>query len=242
MGRRDYTQRMNRRSASHCLTLFLLLPFSAGTALAASAALDALSGKDAAGGLREALAKGIDVAVAQLGANNGFLNDPKVSIPLPGALEKAQRGLAMIGMGAQGDQLKATLNHAAETAVAQARPIFKQALQRLTLSDAKDILSGGDGAATAYFRKATSSQLAGRFKPIVAGATAKLGLAAKYDQYAGKAARLGLVPAQDANLDDYVTAKALDGLFSRIADQEHEIRKDPMGQASSLLKKVFGAL
>jgi len=233
---------MNRTPRWQRLPLLVLITCAASAALAGSAAFDALSTKDAAGGLRDALAKGIDVAVSQLGANNGFLNDPKVAIPLPSALEKAQRGLAMFGMGAQGDQLKAIMNHAAETAVGRAKPVFKQALQHMTLTDAKDILIGGDGAATAYFRHATSTQLAVKFKPVVADATAKLGLAAKYDQYAGKASKLGLLPAQDANLDDYVTAKALDGLFSRIAEQEHEIRKDPMGQASSLIKKVFGAL
>lgn len=233
---------MNRKPQWQSLALLLLLASSTGLALADSAALDALSSKDASGGLRDALSKGIDVAVAQLGANNGFLNDPKVTIPLPSALEKAQRGLAMIGMGSQGEQLKATMNHAAEAAVAQAKPVFKQALQHMTLSDAKGILTGGDGAATAYFRHATTDQLTAKFKPVVAGATAKLGLAAKYDQYAGKASQLGLLSARDANLDDYVTAKALDGLFSRIAEEEHEIRKNPMGQASSLIKKVFGAL
>ena len=214
----------------------------AGAVLAASPAFDALSSKDAAGGLRDALAKGIDVAVTQLGAQDGFLNDPKVTIPLPSALAKAQRAMKLLGMGAQGDQLRATMNHAAEAAVAEAKPIFKQALQHLSVADAKGILTGGDGAATAYFRHATDAQLTAKFKPVVAGATAKLGLAEKYDQYAGKAAQFGLVSAQDANLNDYVTAKALDGLFSRIADEEHEIRKDPLGQASSLIKKVFGSL
>jgi hypothetical protein len=233
---------MKRMPRWHLLLFLMAIACTAGAGLAASPAFDALSSKDAAGGLRDALAKGIDLAVSQLGAENGFLNDPKVTIPLPAALEKAQRGLKMVGMGAQGDQLKATLNHAAEAAVAQAKPIFKQALQHMSVADAKGILSGGDGAATAYFRRATSTQLTAKFKPVVAGATAKLGLAAKYDQYAGKAAQLGLVSAQDANLDDYVTAKALDGLFSRIADEEHAIRKDPLGQASSLIRKVFGSL
>jgi hypothetical protein len=198
--------------------------------------------KDAAAGLRAALSQGIDVAVAQLGANGGFLHDPKVTIPLPHPLDKAEKPLRMFGMGAQADQLKETMNHAAEAAVSQAKPVFKQALQHMTLADAKDILTGGDGAGTAYFRKATSADLTAKFKPIVAAETAKLGLAAKYDEYAGKASELGLLPAQDANLNDYVTAKALDGLFSRIADEEHEIRKDPMGQASSIIKKVFGPL
>jgi hypothetical protein len=220
----------------------LLTACPAVVALAASAAFDALSSKDAAGGLRAALSKGVDVAVSQLGANNGFLNDPKVTIPLPPALDKADRALRMVGMGGQADELRVTMNHAAEQAVAQAKPIFKQALQRMTLADAKGILTGGEGAGTAYFRRATSEQLTAKFKPVVAAQTAKLGLAAKYDEYAGKAAQLGLLSAQDANLNDYVTGKALDGLFSRIADEEHEIRKDPMGQASSLIKKVFGSL
>ena len=230
---------LRRRPASQFVLLVLC---TMGTALAASAALDALSSKEAAGGLRDALSKGIDVAVTELGANNGFLNDPKVAIPLPPALDKAERALSMVGMGGQGEELKATMNHAAEQAVAQAKPIFKQALQHMTLTDAKGILTGGDGAGTAYFRRATSAQLAAKFKPIVAGQTAKLGLVDKYNEYAGKASQLGLVPAEDANLNDYVTAKALDGLFSRIADEEHQIRADPMGQASSLIKKVFSAL
>ena len=220
-----------------------VLTFAAlGAAFAAAAGVDALSSRDAAGGLRAALSKGIDVAVAQLGTNNGFLNDPRVAIPLPSALEKADRALSRFGMGGQADELKATMNHAAEKAVAQARPIFKQALQHMTVSDAKGILTGGDDAGTQYFRRATSAQLTEKFKPIVAAETAKLGLTAKYNEYAGKAAQLGLLSSEDANLNDYVTAKALDGLFSRIAEEEHEIRKNPLGQASSLIKKVFGTL
>jgi len=234
---------MARTTFRHHVPALTALALSAlATAFAASAALDALSARDAAGGLRAALSKGIDVAVAQLGTNNGFLNDPKVSIPLPSALEKADRALSLIGMGGQADELKATMNHAAEKAVAQAKPVFKQALQHMTLSDAKDILTGGDDAGTQYFRRATSAQLAEKFKPIVATETAKLGLTTKYNEYAGKAAQLGLLSSQDANLNDYVTARALDGLFSRIADEEHEIRKDPLGQTSSLIKKVFGTL
>lgn len=224
------------------LLLAVLASCAAAGALAASAAFDALSSKDAAGGLRAALSRGVDVAVSQLGATNGFLNDPKVAIPLPPALDKADHALRMVGLGGEADQLRVTMNHAAEQAVAQAKPIFKQALQRMTLADAKGILTGGDGAGTAYFRRATSEQLTAKFKPVVVAQTAKLGLAAKYNEYAGKASQFGLLSAQDANLNDYVTAKALDGLFSRIADEEHEIRKDPMGQASSLIKKVFGSL
>jgi uncharacterized protein DUF4197 len=213
-----------------------------GIVLADAAALQALSSHDAAGGLKAALSKGIGTAVSQLGAKNGFLNDPKVAIPLPANLDKADRALRMIGMGKDADELKATMNHAAEDAVSQAKPIFEQALHHMSVSDAKGILTGGEGSATAYFRKATSGQLTAKFKPVVAAETAKLGLAKKYDEYAGKASQFGLVSAKDANLDDYVTGKALDGLFSRIADEEHEIRAHPMEQASGLIKKVFGAL
>jgi len=213
-----------------------------GTASSAqSTVLDALSSKDAAGGLRAALSKGIDTAVGQLGANNGFLNDPRVTIPLPPALQKVDGALRMLGMGRDADQLKEKMNHAAEAAVAEAKPVFKQALQRMTLADAKAIVAGGNDAGTQYFRNATSAQLMAKFKPIVARETAKLQLASVYDRYAGKAAAVGLVSAQDANLNDYVTSKALDGLFSRIADEEHAIRKDPLGQTSSLIRKVFGA-
>ena len=210
--------------------------------MALSASLDTLSSRDAAGGLRAALSQGIDTAVAQLGAHDGFLNDPKVAIPLPPALEKADRALRLVGMGGDADALKATMNHAAEAAVASAKPVFKRALQKMTLEDAKRILTGGDDAGTQYFRNATSAELSTQFKPVVARETAKLKLASRYDEYAGKASGLGLIPAQDANLDNYVTAKALDGLFSRIADEERAIRKDPLGQASSLIKKVFGSL
>ena len=170
---------MIRTAFRYRVPLLMALAFSSlGSAFAASAALDALSSRDAAGGLRAALSKGVDVAVSQLGANNGFLNDPKVTIPLPAGLEKADKALRMLGMGGQADELKATMNHAAEKAVAQARPIFKQALQHMTVSDAKGILTGGDDAGTQYFRRATSAQLTEKFKPIVATETAKLGLTA----------------------------------------------------------------
>src|SRR6202047_4050219 len=109
---------MARTALRYHVPLLTARPRSArGTAFAASAALDALSARDAAGGLRAALSKGIDVAVAQLGTNNGFLNDPKVAIPLPSALEEVDRALSGVGMGGQADELKATMNHAAEKAV-----------------------------------------------------------------------------------------------------------------------------
>jgi len=218
--------------------LLCLAPFAA----MAAGSLDALSSKDAAGGMRAAISQGIDKAIAQLGAPNGFLNNPKYTIPLPSAMEKADRALRMIGLSGDADQLKEAMNHAAEMAVADAKPVFKQAAQKMTVADAKGILTGGETSATEYFRKATTEQLTARFKPIVAKQTEKLKLRALYDQYAGKAAQVGLISAEDANLNDYVTARALDGLFGEIAEEERAIRKDPMGQASSLIKKVLSTL
>jgi len=205
-------------------------------------ALDAITNKEAAGGLKTALSQGIDLAVSQLGKRDGFLLDPKAMIPLPPALKKADKAMRMVGMGGQADELKTAMNHAAEDAVAEAKPIFKSALQKMTLTDAKKILTGGDDAGTQYFREATTMQLTEKFKPIVAKATSKAQLAPLYDKYAGQASSMGLLKKEDANLNDYVTEKALDGLFGRIAEQEHKIRENPMGAGSSLLKKVFGAL
>jgi hypothetical protein len=218
--------------------LCLAAPLTVG----AAGSIEAVSSKDASAGLRAAISQGIDKAIATLGAPNGFLGNPKYTIPLPSALEKADRALRMIGMSGDADQLKVAMNHAAEMAVADARPVFKQAAQHMTVADAKGILTGGETSATQYFRKATNAQLITRFKPIVARETAKLKLRAMYDQYAGKAAQVGLIKSEDANLDDYVTGKALDGLFGEIGEEERAIRKDPMGQASSLIKKVFGSL
>ncbi len=200
-----------------------------------------LTSKDAGTGLKAALSQGVDRAVGQLGTAGGFLGNPKVEIPLPPALDKASQALRFVGMGAQADELKESMNHAAEAAVAEAGPTFKKALKNMTLADAKGILSGGDDAATAYFRRSSADELRQRFRPIVTKATQRLKLAAVYNRYAGKAAELGLVRGEDADLDGYVTGKALDGLFSVIADEEKAIRQDPLGQASSLIRKVFGA-
>lgn len=210
--------------------------------LAGAGALEALSSKDASKGLRAALGQSIDAAVTRLGTKDGFLGNPAVRIPLPPALAKLDRGLRLVGMGGDADALEEAMNRAAESAVAEAKPVLKQALQRMTVEDAKGILTGGDDAATQYFRRTTSGTLTAKFKPIVARATAQVRLASLYDRYAGQAAQFGLVKGADANLDDYVTARALDGLFKVMADEERAIRKDPLGQASSLIRKVFGSL
>ena len=221
--------------------VFALL-FSLTAALAQAGALDAISSGDASAGVKEALAKGADYAVSSLGKNGGFLGNDKVKIPLPGYLEKAEKGLRMFGMGKQADQLVETMNHAAENAVAEAKPILVDSIKKMSVQDAKGILTGGDDSVTQYFKRTSTDQLTAKFMPIVKTETKKLQLADQYNKFAGKAASAGLVDKKDADIDSYVTQKAMDGLFLMIAEEEKKLRANPVGAGSDLLKKVFGAL
>lgn len=210
--------------------------------LPAHAQLERISNQDAGAGLREALVKGTQSAVATLGRSDGFLGNPKVKIALPESLARIDRLLRGVGMGKYSDELVLTMNRAAEAAVPEAKPLFVDAVKKMSLQDAKGILTGGEDSATQYFRRSTAEQLRARFLPIVQKATAKLKLAEKYNQYADKGVSLGLVRKEDANLDGYVTQKTLDGLFLMVAEEEKRIRQNPAQAASELLKKVFGAL
>lgn len=215
-----------------------------GLVIAASAwaQLESISNRDAVNALKGALDRGARAAVAQLGREDGFLGDARVKIPLPEGLRRAEKNMRRFGMAKYADELIVTLNRAAEAAVPEARQLFVDAVRQMSVQDAKGILTGGDTAGTDYFRRATAGELGRRFLPIVRRSTERLGLAQKYNQYAAKGVRVGLVEAQDANLDDYVTRKALDGLYFMVAEEERKIRKDPVGSASSLIRKVFGAL
>lgn len=201
-----------------------------------------LSGKEASAGLKEALSRGADMAVSQLGKPNGFMGDARVRIPLPKSLRAAEKMMRTLGMKKQAEELIETMNRAAELAVVEAKPILLESVQKMTIDDARGILAGGDDAATQYFRRTTSTALGKKFLPIVKQATAKVQLADQYSEYAGQAAKLGLLEEKDANLDSYVTQKALDGLFVMIAEQEKSIRQDPVGTGSKLLQTVFGAV
>jgi hypothetical protein len=217
----------------------------AGLLLATAAqalSLADVSGKDAGAGLKEALTQGAGKAVDLLGKQDGFLGNPKVRIPLPESVQKVEGVMRGLGMGKQADELLTAMNRAAEAAVPQAKAMLVNSIKQMSVEDAKGILSGGGDAATQYFRRTTSGPLAEKFRPVVRGAIAKVKLAEKYDQFAGKAAKFGLVREQDAHLENYVTQKALDGLYLMIADEERAIRADPAGAAGKLARKVFGAL
>lgn len=201
-----------------------------------------ISNKDASAGLKLALDKGATAAVALLGAPNGFLGNERVRIPLPGYLQDAAGLLRTLGQGRQLDELLEAMNHGAEAAVPKAKAMLTRAVQTMTVDDAKGILAGGQTAVTDFFAARTRTGLGQEFLPIVTQATNRLGLAEKYNQVAGKGAELGLIKKEDANIQQYVTAKALDGLYLMIGEEEKKIRQNPVGYGSSLLGKVFGAL
>jgi len=208
----------------------------------AHAQLDRITNQEAVSGLKAALEKGSAVAVSALGRTDGFFGNPQVKIPLPESIRSAEKVMRGIGMGRYADELILTMNRAAEAAVPEARTLFVNAVKNMSVQDAKGVLTGGNTAGTEYFRRATSEQLRAKFLPIVQNATKKVNLASKYNEYADKGARFGLVKKEDANLDSYVTQKALDGLFFMVAEEEKKIRENPVQAGSNILKKVFGAL
>ena len=208
----------------------------------AAAGLDDITNAEAVRGLRQALTDGSLAAVARLGVENGYFGNPKVKIPLPPSLQRVERGLRAFGMRREADELVLAMNRAAEAAVPEAKQLLTDAVRKMSVQDAKGILSGGNTAATDYFRRATRTQLTQRFLPIVKNATDRVGLAQQYNSLAEQGAALGLVKEDEASIERYVTQKALDGLYFMIGEQEKAFRRDPVGATSSIVRKVFGAI
>lgn len=211
-----------------------------GSAFALS--LADLTNQDAARGIKGALDKGAASAIAKLGVPGGFLNNPKVKIPLPPALDEASKVMRMMGRGKDADELVVAMNTAAEQAVPQAKELMVNAVKTMSLDDAKRILTGGNNSVTEFFKAKTEGPLAAKFLPVVKQATDRVGLAKKYDEIAGQGAKLGLIKGDDANIDQYVTHKALDGLYLMIGEEEQAIRQNPAAAGSAIVSKVFGAL
>jgi len=231
---------MDRRKFNSIPLLAAVLLLAQQRALAFS--LDELSNKDATQGLKVALEKGALAAVNLLGKTDGFLGNDKVRIPLPGYLEDGAKLLRTFGQGARLDELVTAMNRAAEAAVPMAKDLLLSAVKSMNVSDAKKILAGGETSITSFFAEKTRAPLGIKFLPIVTQATAKVGLAEKYNQVAGKAADMGLVKKEDANIQQYVTGKSLDGLYLMIGEEEKKIRQNPVAAGSALLEKVFGSL
>jgi hypothetical protein len=226
-------------------TATVLLGALLGLAAAAPAwvlDLAQLTAAEKSQGLKTALDQAAKLAIDRLGKPDGYLGDAEVRIPLPGKLAKAQKTLKALGFGPQTDALVTAMNRAAEAAVPEARALFAESIRKMTVQDAVGILTGPKDAATQYFRRSMSEPLTQRFLPIVARETQKVQLAQRYDKVAGKAAGMGLIGKEEASLDAYVTQKALDGLFLKMAKEEAAIRANPLGQASSIIRKVFGAV
>lgn len=201
-----------------------------------------LSNKDATTGVKAALEKGATVAVSKLGVENGFLNNEKVKIGLPSVVEKAMPILKMTGQGKKVEELQVSMNHAAESAVALAKPLLLDAVKSMSVTDAKNILTGGDTSVTDFFRQKTATPLGAQFLPVVKKITDKNGLAPQYNAIMGKVGSSGLVSKDETTVEGYVTKRALDGLYTMIGEEEKAIRQDPVGAGSAILGKVFGAL
>ena len=215
---------------------------NATTSTSSGTGVSSLSNDEVSSGLKEALTQGVGKAVGTLGAADGFFGNKEVKIPLPKSLKKIEKGMKLMGMGKQSDELVLKMNRAAEAAVPEAKALLVGSIKQMTLADAKAILTGPQDAATQYFKKTTSAQMSEKFLPIVTKATENVQLAASYNKYAEMASKFGVLKKEDANIEQYVTNKTLDGVYFMIAKEEAAVRKDPLGQASSLIKKVFGSI
>lgn len=210
-----------------------------------------LSTDEITAGLKEALSRGITHAVTNLGRADGFLKDPEVRIPLPQGLQSAERTLRSLGQGQLADEFMATINHAAEKAVPEAAAVLTDSLRQMTLTDARQILSATNQAATEYFRRNCQTNLFNRFLPVVKEATEQTGVTSAYKRVLDKAGLGGsgafgglarsLFGGSDLDLDAYITTKSLDGLFLKMAEEEQRIRDKPSARATELLQKVFGS-
>jgi hypothetical protein len=193
-----------------------------------------------AAGLKEALSVSTRKAVASTGRVDGFLKNAAIKILLPEKLNSLGKGLRMVGMGQQVDALEIGMNRAAEQAAPSARQIFINAITKMSIADARHILSDGDTAATDYFKEKSTEQLTTAFAPIVHKSMENVGVVKQYNQLMqnSMAGRLG--ESRDFSLDKYVVSKTMDGLFYVMGEEEKRIRKDPAAQTTALLREIFG--
>ena len=212
----------------------------AATAAKAASTNRGLSNDKIVAGLKEALTVSTRNAVAATGRTDGFLKNEAIRILLPEKLRNVGSGLRLIGMGSQVDSLELGMNRAAEQAAPAAKQIFIAAVTQMSFADARQILSGGDTAATEYFKRQSSDQLTEAFAPIVHQAMENVGVVRQYNQLMRNPVAARVAARQRFNLDEYVVGKTMDGLFYVMAEEEKKIRKDPMAQTTALLREVFG--
>ncbi|UKJ06922.1 DUF4197 domain-containing protein [Solitalea lacus] len=198
-----------------------------------------LTNTDIASGLKQALHKGIDTAIAQVAKPDGFLKDQAVKILLPPELQKVDKTLRSIGMSSLADEGLKLMNRAAEDAAGKAKNIFVNAVKQMTFQDALSILMGEKNAATLYLKKTTSQQLYGEFNPVIKNSLDQVGATKVWSQIISRYNKVPLVTKVNPDLADYVTNKAMDGVFFKVEQEELAIRKDPVNRTTDLLKKVF---
>lgn len=221
-------------------TAALSAPVLAG-GLAAAAPAWALGEGDAAAGVRAALERAALAAVALLGRTDGFLGNPQVRIPLPGALADAEKLLRATGQGRRLDELITAMNRAAEAAVPEAKSLFVGAVKSISIEDALKIVRGGPTSVTEFFATKTRTPLGERFLPIVTRATERVSLAQRYNALAQRASGLGLLKGDDLSVQQHVTTRALDGLYLMTGEEERKIRANPAATGSAILRRVFGS-
>ncbi len=199
-----------------------------------------LSAADIAQGLKDALAKGSQAALARLGRADGFLGDQAVHIPLPDTLRQVQSALRTVGASGMADDLETRMNRAAEQAVPKAKDIFLGAIRGMTVSDAQGILNGPADAATQFLRRTTGGQIGAQIRPLIDTALQQAGAVRAYDSMLGRYAQIPGMPDAKANIVDWTRDKGLDGIFHYVAREEADIRANPAARTTELLKKVFG--
>lgn len=199
-----------------------------------------LSEEDIIKGLKEALRVGTGKAVELVSVLDGYYKNPNIKIPLPDNVAQLEKFLRTMGMGGQVDAFLLSMNRAAERAAPHARDIFWDAITKMTFTDAKQILDGRDNEATLYFRNKTGDRLTAAFTPIVHDAMADVGVTRIYQDLDQKMKTIPFADQFRFDLDQYVTEKALDGLFFMLAAEERKIREDPQARVTEILRKVFG--
>jgi len=194
---------------------------------------------EVAEGLKEALLKGVSVGADKLSQVDGYFANPEIKIPFPPDVKKVEDRLRQIGLNKEVDRFVATLNHGAEDAAKEAKPIFISAIQQMTIEDAWSILKGQQDAATQYLKRTTSDQLKGKFKPVIQNSLNKVNATKYYGDLVSTYNKIPLVDKVNPNLDDYATDLAIQGLFTMIAKEEQNIRRDPLARTTDILKRVF---
>ncbi len=191
-------------------------------------------------GLKEALQIGTGTAVTGVGRMDGYFKDAIIKILMPKKLQTIEKGLRMVGYGPKVDEFVLSMNRAAEKAAPQAKSIFIGAIKEMTFDDARKILTGGDTAATTFFKEKTTGKLSTAFRPIVSKAMDEVGATKQYKDLIGRYQAIPFAKSQALDIDDYVTGKAIDGLFYYVGEEEKKIRKNPAARVTQILKDVFG--